>query len=579
MLFVIPARGGSQGVTRKNLREVAGIPLVGWAIRQSVRAAKRLGSGHRVVCSTEDAEIARVAREWGAEVPFERPLELASATASSEAVMLHALDWFEAAGETFAAIARVQPTTPLTSAADIAAAIRLFLGGDGTPVTTVSPARPPSWTYVLESGRLREVVPEPPGVVRRQDLPDYYALTGAVSVNSPSRLRATGQIIEPGSRALVTPADRSVDIDTEDDLRLAEALLAARSAGSIHVGQRRIGAGQPAYVIAEAGVNHNGDPVLARRLVDAAHASGADAVKFQTWKTEKLLTPEAPLADYQKKNLGTGTSQFAMIQALELPAESLSSIAQQARKLGITFLSTPDEEDSADLLESLGVPAFKIGSAEVSNLDFLRHLALKNRPLILSTGMATLLEVERAVLCIEAAGDPPLALLHCVSDYPSAPADTNLRAIDTLRGAFGRAVGLSDHTEGHTIALAAVARGACVIEKHLTLERSLPGPDHRASLDPAGFTALVRAIRDAESAMGDGQKRPTAAELVHRSVMRKRCVAARALPAGARLTRADIALRRADPAGFDPADLDSLVGRTLLRAVAAWDTLVPELLA
>lgn len=556
------------------MRELAGIPLVGWAARNAVRARRLAKRDWRIVCSTDDPEIGRAAREWGAETPFERPAELAADTASSESVVLHALEALEKRGASFDAVVRLQPTAPLTAPEDVEACVGRFLAGDGRPVTTVVPARPPSWTYGLEGGRLREIVPEPPGVVRRQDLPDYYAINGAVSVSSPARLRQSGQMIEPDSLAVPVPSERGFDVDTEADLALCEAMLARRSpAGIVLHGERRIGPGEPVYVIAEAGVNHNGDVALAEKLVAAAAEAGADAVKFQTWSTEKLLAPDAPLAAYQERNTGGGSSQFEMIRRLELPASGWPRLREAAARAGITFLSTPDEEDSADLLERLGVPAFKIGSAELTNLDLLRHVARKGRPLIVSTGMATLLEVERAVLAIEEAGDPPLALLHCVSDYPCAPEQSNLRAIDTLRQAFGRPAGLSDHSLGYEVAVAAVARGASVLEKHLTLDTGMPGPDHAASLNPEAFAAMVRAVRSAERALGDGRKQPTPAERVHRPLMRKRWVASRSLPAGTRLTRQDLTLRRGDPAGLDPAELELLLGRELGVAVEPLETL------
>jgi len=578
-LVIVPARGGSKGVPRKNLRQLAGVPLVGWAARVGCRAVERLeGMKVRVICSTDDPEIARAAREWGAEVPFERPALLAGDEAASEAVVLHALDWFAARGETFDLVVRLQPTAPLTSPDDIVAVVHAFLAGDGSPVTTVAEARPPSWTFTLDGKRLREVLPEPPGTVRRQDLPRYFALTGAVSVTSPERLRSVGQMIEPSSLVVVTPPERSVDIDTEDDLRAAAASLAHRAVAPVSVGQREIGPTRPCYVIAEAGVNHNGDLARARALVAAAAAAGADAVKFQTWITAKLLSPDAPLAAYQERNVGGRQSQFAMLEALELPYEAHRELKDLAESLGLDFLSTPDEEDSADFLESLGVAAFKIGSAEITNREFLTHVARKGRPLIVSTGMATLLEVERAVRTLEATGNRQIVLLHCVSNYPCQPEECNLRAMDTLQAAFGYPVGFSDHSLAHAVAVAAVARGAVVLEKHLTLDNNLPGPDHAASLDAAAFAAMVGAIRAAERALGHGRKEPTPSELAHRPVMRKRWVAARDLPAGAKLARADLALRRGRPEGYDPAESEAILGRVLKRPVSQWETLTPEVL-
>ena len=333
------------------------------------------------------------------------------------------------------------------------------------------------------------------------------------------------------------------------------------------VRDRVLGEG-PAFLIAEAGVNHNGDVDLARRLVDAAADAGADAVKFQTFRTEALVSEAAPKARYQVETTGGGESQRAMLARLELSRETHAVLRDHAARRGLVFFSTPFDEASADLLDGLGVELLKVPSGEVTNLPLLRHLAAKRRPVLLSTGMCTLEEVATAVDTLRAAGDPPLAILHCVSAYPAPAADTNLRAMDTLRARFDVPVGLSDHTLGIEIALAAVARGAAVLEKHLTLDRTLPGPDHRASLEPADFAALVRGARAIEAALGDGVKRPMPSELDTRAVARRSLVAARALPAGHRLTRDDIAIKRPGT-GIPPADVDRLVGRTLGRGLAS----------
>jgi N-acetylneuraminate synthase/N,N'-diacetyllegionaminate synthase len=344
------------------------------------------------------------------------------------------------------------------------------------------------------------------------------------------------------------------------------------------VGERRIGDGGPVFVVAEAGVNHNGDLLLARRLVDAAAAAGADAVKFQTFRTDALVSRDAPKARYQAQTTGPG-DQRAMLASLELSAEAHADLRDRSRERGVVFFSTPFDEDSADLLDRIGVPVLKVPSGEITNLPLLRHVARKRRPIILSTGMSTLDEVARAVETIREEGNPSLALLHCVSAYPAPASETNLRAMDTLRGRFGCPVGLSDHSLGVAVALAAVARGAVIVEKHLTLDRTLAGPDHRASLDPGEFAVLVRGIREVESALGDGDKRPTPAELDTRRVARRSLVAARPIRAGERLDVADVAVKRPGT-GIDPGDLPRVLGRSLLRDVAAdellsWEALGP----
>ena len=340
---------------------------------------------------------------------------------------------------------------------------------------------------------------------------------------------------------------------------------------------RNIGNGSPCFIIAEAGVNHNGDLELARRLVDAAAEAGADAVKFQTFSADRLATAAAPQADYQRRNTGIEESQRAMLHRLELTAEAHRELMARCRERGILFLSSPFDEDSADFLEELGVPAFKIPSGELTNVPFLAHVARKGRPLIVSTGMATLDEVRPAVETIRQAGSPPLALLHCVSSYPAQPADVNLRAMATLREAFAVPVGFSDHTAGTDIALAAVALGANILEKHLTLDRTLPGPDHLASLEPDEWIAMVAALRRIEAALGDGRKRPAPSEADAARVARKSLVAAGDLPAGCVLRRDHLAVRRPGT-GLPPGRLESVLGRRLRQALAAGAVLTEDLL-
>jgi len=344
------------------------------------------------------------------------------------------------------------------------------------------------------------------------------------------------------------------------------------SPATLRVGDRLIGAGAPVFVIAEAGVNHNGDTALARKLVAAAAAAGADAVKFQTFRTEALVARTAPKAAYQVETTGDGESQLEMLRKLELGPSAHAALRDESAKRGILFFSSPFDEASADALEALGVALFKVPSGEITNLPFLRHLAAKRRPLIVSTGMSTLDEVAAAVTAIREAGDPPIALLHCLSSYPAPAEETNLRAMDTLSARFGCPVGLSDHTTGIDIAIAAVARGATIVEKHLTLDKGLPGPDHRASLDPDELAALIRAIRRVESALGDGDKRPKPSEADTRRVARKSLVAARPIRAGERLTRDLIAIKRPGT-GISPAELDRALGRVVVRALAGDDVI------
>jgi len=331
------------------------------------------------------------------------------------------------------------------------------------------------------------------------------------------------------------------------------------------------------FVLAEAGVNHNGDPALARALVDVAAAAGADAVKFQTFRVDRLLTRRAAKAEYQQRTTGSGQSQYEMLARLELSAEDHEMLFAHCAKVGIEFVSTPFDPESARYLKRLGVRRIKISSGDVTNLPMLEVVGALGLPVILSTGMADMVEVEAAVATLRGAGTTDLAVLQCVSDYPADPTLTNLRVMDTFARAFGAPVGLSDHSTGLAMSIAAVARGAAYVEKHFTLDRSLPGPDHQASLLPDELRALVAAIRDVEAALGDGVKRPAPSELPVREVARKSLVAARDLPGGAILTREDLDVLRPGT-GLSPAALAAVLGRRTARAISHHTPITEDML-
>jgi N,N'-diacetyllegionaminate synthase len=300
-------------------------------------------------------------------------------------------------------------------------------------------------------------------------------------------------------------------------------------------------------VIAEAGVNHNGDVAVARGLIDAAKSAGADAIKFQTFITESVVTRRASMAGYQQKNLGESGSQFEMLKRLELSFVDFRVLQDFAGSLDIEFISTPDDPESLDfLVDDLAMPVIKIGSGEVTNLPFLRKISAKEKPMILSSGMSTLGEVERALAVLRSSAKQSVTVLHCTSSYPCDPSDANLLAMTSMREAFKVPVGYSDHTLGAEVSLAAVALGATVIEKHLTLDKQMHGPDHAASLDPQEFSDLVRLIRRVETSLGDGIKRPTGAELTTKGLVQRRLVTAREVREGAPISWADLVFKRAE---------------------------------
>ena len=349
-------------------------------------------------------------------------------------------------------------------------------------------------------------------------------------------------------------------------------------AKNISIGERRVGRGEPCFIIAEAGVNHNGSFALARELVDVAVDAGCDAVKFQTFKAEKVCSPLAPKATYQIQTTAAEESQIEMVRKLELPFDAFRKLHRYCRDRGILFLSTPFDSESADFLAELPVPAFKVPSGEITNLFFLEYIARKGQPLIVSTGMATMEEVAVAVDAIRATGNRQMILLQCVSSYPASPSSMNLRAMRTMEDAFGVATGLSDHTVGTEVAFAAVALGACVIEKHFTLSHELPGPDHRASLEPQDLVTLVKGIRNVESALGDGTKQPAEEELNTAAVARRSLVAAKFIPAGAVLTLDLLDILRPGT-GLPPAMRAQLVGRQAQHDIEAGTILRLDMLA
>jgi N,N'-diacetyllegionaminate synthase len=319
-------------------------------------------------------------------------------------------------------------------------------------------------------------------------------------------------------------------------------------------------------IIAEAGVNHNGNLELAKRLVEVAAETGADYVKFQTFSAARLVTRSARKADYQLQATDAVESQYEMLRRLELNLPAHEVLFAHSAACGIGFLSTGFDIESIDLLVGLGQDRFKLPSGEITNLPFLRHVGRQGKPVILSTGMSTLGDIEGAIYGLEAVGLPRsmLTVLHCTTEYPTPMAEVNLRAMQSIGQAFGVAVGYSDHTQGIEVPIAAVAMGARVIEKHFTLDRSLPGPDHQASLEPTELGAMVRGIRNIELALGDGVKRLTESELRNRPVARKSLVARSPIRAGEIFSERNVAIKRPGT-GLSPMRWDEVIGRAAAR--------------
>lgn len=345
----------------------------------------------------------------------------------------------------------------------------------------------------------------------------------------------------------------------------------------INIGDRGIGPGLPCFIIAEAGVNHNGDIELAAELIRQAKAAGADCVKFQTFKADEVAVEAAPKAEYQRETTDPAQSQLDMLRDLVLPESAYPYLMRLCQEVGITFLSSPGNEKDADFLDELGVCAFKTASFQIVEPRFLTHLASKRKPMFISTGMANAEEVGEAICAVRGAGNSQLVLLQCTTNYPSSSSDANIRAMARMAEEFQCIVGYSDHTVSPSACLAAVAMGAKIIEKHFTLDKNLPGPDHRASANPEELKTLVAQIRELESTLGDGEKRPCDIELRNVAAMRRSIVAAGEIKRGALICDADLILKRPGT-GIKPACWANVVGRRAKKniprnSLLCWDDL------
>ena len=315
------------------------------------------------------------------------------------------------------------------------------------------------------------------------------------------------------------------------------------------------------FIIAEIGVNHNGSPELAKKLIDVAYKAGVDAVKFQTFKAWECASKFAPTADYQKES---AENQYKLLENLELDFADFADLKEYAESLGLVFLSTPDGQKSLNFLCDIGVKAIKIASGELTNLPFLNSIAFKKLPVILSTGMGTLGEVEEAINTLKLAGASDIMLMHCTTEYPAPAKDCNLKAIQTMQNAFQLPVGFSDHTQGSEAAIAATTLGAVILEKHITLDKTMEGPDHAASIEPDELKNYVDAIRKTITMLGNGIKVPSESEIKNIPLVRRSLVAAKPIKAGESLTGDKVAIKR-PASGIEPKQLINALGRRVLR--------------
>lgn len=568
---VIPARGGSVGVPLKNIRELCGKPLIYYVIKAAL-ASKHLS---RVIVSTDHEEIARISRKYGAEVPFKRPADI-SEDVPTEFVIQHAVNFIEKEeGRKVDIVVTLQATTPLLNGEDIDATIeKLVKEGFDSVITVKEVEEYPWWMMRMEKrGEKRgKVTPflgqEMAGeTMVRQTLETLYIPNGGAYATKRDVVMKESRIISKNCGAVVMPLERSVDIDTELDFKVVESIMwegSKESMKRIKIERKKIGEGEPCFIIAEAGINHNGDLNLAKKLIDAARDAGADAIKFQTHLPEKEMLKDRDGTSSDSTAAYVGESLFGLLKRVELSKEELLYLKNYAATKGILFLSTPFSREAVDLLEEIGVQAYKVGSGEMTNFPLLKVIVEKRKPMIISTGMSTLEEIEEMVNFLKKFR-ADFAILHCTSTYPTRYEDVNLGVIEILRKRFKIPVGLSDHSIGIYTALASVALGACIVEKHFTISRDLPGPDQKASLEPPDLRELVVGVRAVEKALGD-TKMVTEAELAVQKMARESVVALVDIPEGAVVTK-DLVWVKRPGTGIPAKYLERVLGMRARRRI------------
>ena len=585
VLGVILARGGSKGLPRKNVRSLGGMPLVAWTVR-CAQGERRLDD---VLLSTDAEDIARVGRAMGVRV-VERPGELAGDTAMVDSAARHAVQGYERdEGRRVDAVVILYGNVPLRPQGLIGRAVGLLASSGADSVQSVCPVGKfhPYWMHRVVDGDMLEPY-EANRVYRRQDLPPVYQLDGGLIAVTRASLFTVREgephaFLGEDRRAVLTKPGEVVDVDTMADLAVARALLkqdegaGPEGAGELEgfaIGAKRVGAGCGCYVIAELGVNHDGDVGRALELVAGAKGAGADAVKVQLFDARLLLSAEAEMAAYQ---VGAGADARDMLDRLQLGVEDLGRVREEARRAGLGFVATCFSLELVGALCGLGVDAVKVASPDAVNLPLVEAVLGVGKPVLVSCGACDEGELAGAIdLCrwqVLRGGDG-VGFMQCVSAYPPPQGEARLGEIASLKRLWGGVVGYSDHTTALDTGALAVAAGALVIEKHLTYDRGAAGPDHSASFDPAQFGEYVRRVRAAERAMGDGVKRVMPYEEDVRRVSRQSVCAVRDLAAGDVVRREDVTVKRPGT-GVPAVRLAEVVGKRLVSAVRA-DHLIQE---
>jgi len=568
---IIPARGGSKGIPKKNIIEVAGKPLIAYTIEQGL-ASKYIDG---VFVSTDDPDIKKVAEEYGAAI-INRPIALAGDESPTLEALRHGVAFLDKErGINADNIILLQATTPLRRVEDIDSAISLYFDENADAVVSgvVAPhSYNPFWAKKIADGRLHMMFDSEKTASRRQDLPDIFWHNGQIYIAGKELLLSHGDWYRGKCLPYVCPEKTFVNIDTLHDLNLAENLIQEQRRQMVNritlsVGEKKIGYRKPCFIIAEAGVNHNGDVDLALKLVDAAANAGVDAVKFQFFDPPNVTTPETSLARYQQENIGSGGNQIEMLKKLALTESEIGQLKLHAEEKGLVFMCTSHSGlNEFKILDRMGVAAHKVGSGDLLNLPVLQYLARTGKPIIIGTGMATMDEVKAVYRFLVQEGSQQTVFLHCTTEYPCPFDQINMRALTTMMDEIECPIGYSDHSLGIEVPLMAVSLGACVLEKHFTLDRTLPGPDHQASVLPDELERMVRQIRNIEDARGKAEKMPTAGEFETAGVARKSIVYARDLPEGTVLGEGDIAVKRPGT-GMNPLRYFEVIGKKIKRSV------------
>ncbi|MGD9079177.1 MAG: N-acetylneuraminate synthase family protein [Desulfobacterales bacterium] len=577
---IIPARGGSKGIPRKNIVDVAGKPLVAYTIEQGL-ASKYIDG---VFVSTDDAEIKNVAKAYGASI-IDRPANLSADESPTLEALRHGISWLKKEKNISADnIILLQATTPLRRVEDIDGAIALFFDENAHAVVSgvyAPHSFNPFWAKKITGGRLHLMFDSDKIATRRQDLPQVFWHNGQIYIAGKELILSHGDWYKGNCLPYICPDETFVNIDNQQDLMLAERLILEQrhqkvNRITLNAGGKKIGYGEPCFIVAEAGVNHNGDMDLAMRLVDVAAEAGVDAVKFQFFDPPNVTTSETGLAKYQREQLGNSENQIEMLKKLALTESEIARLKTHAEEKGLIFMCTSHSGvNEYKILDRMGVVAHKVGSGDLLNLPVLKYLAGTGKPIILGTGMATLDEVKAAYRFFVREGCQQTIFLHCTTEYPCPFDRINMNALTRMIKELDCPVGYSDHSLGTEAPIMAVTLGACVLEKHFTIDRTLPGPDHEASILPDELERMVRQIRNVEAARGTSEKMPTASENDTAGVARKSIVYARDLPKGSVLGEGDITVKRPGT-GMSPLLFFEVIGKKTKRRAFKDQLVNPE---